>query len=244
VGWARSLIEAALSARDDLVRDIELHAHKSPLGGGYEAGNVVAIGYERGSIPAPTVLVDDLLFMMTLLGDLYRAEEASPGLPGDLPPEVVEANEIAEKLAGRRAAYRRGQGFRLTMEERRAVELHSVQAATRYLAGLGWTIRDVGAKRPYDLLARRGKETLHVEVKGTTSEGTQVILTRAEVEQQQKLAPDNALIIVHSIKLDRTTTPATATGGTLYCVSPWTIETDDLTVVSFIYRTGLSNPPA
>lgn len=38
--------------------------------------------------------------------------------------------------------------------------------------------------------------------------GSQVILTRSEVEQQRKLAPHNALVVVHSISLDRTVTPA------------------------------------
>jgi hypothetical protein len=111
--------------------------------------------------------------------------------------------------------------------------------ATDYLVSQGWAVKDVGAKESYDLLASRGGETLHVEVKGTMSEGAQVVLTRAEVEQQHELVPHNALIVVHSVKLDRTTMPATAAGGTLYCVSPWTIDENDLTAVSYFYMTGL-----
>ncbi|OMI38596.1 hypothetical protein SPAR_15286 [Streptomyces sparsogenes DSM 40356] len=46
-------------------------------------------------------------------------------------------------------------------------------------------------------------------------------------------------MIVHSIELDRTVEPVTATGGILHCTSPWTIEEETLTVISYIHRTGL-----
>jgi hypothetical protein len=80
---------------------------------------------------------------------------------------------------------------------------------------------------------------LYVEVKGTTSQRQQVVLTRAEVERQRQLSPHNAFVVVHSIDLDRTTRPPTASGGLLRCISPWIVAEEDLTVVSFVYRTGL-----
>lgn len=76
-----------------------------------------------------------------------------------------------------------------------------------------------------------------MEVKGTTSAGLEVILTRAEVEKQRKYYPDNALVVVHSIKLDRTGVEPTASGGILHCTSPWAVEDEDLTVISYAYRT-------
>ncbi|MEU9556079.1 protein NO VEIN domain-containing protein [Streptomyces fumanus] len=100
-------------------------------------------------------------------------------------------------------------------------------------------MKDVGATESYDLELKREEEELHAEAKGTMSDDSQVILTRAEVEWQRKSAPDNALVIVHSIELDRTVEPATATGGVLHCTSPWTIEDETLTVISYIHRTGL-----
>lgn len=33
--------------------------------------------------------------------------------------------------------------------------------------------------------------------------------------------------------------PATATGGILHCTSPWNIEDESLTVISYIHRTGM-----
>jgi len=238
VAWARPHLHERVSSRNDLLTAIDLSA-RTDLGQGYEPGNVVAIEYRRDALPTSTVLVEDLLFMVGLLGTLYRAEHATPHIPGDLPPEVVEAEQSAAKAAGRRTKRRSGQGFLLTAAERRAIELHSVRLATEHFEAEGWSVKDVGTKESYDLLLSRGEERLHIEVKGTVSEGAQVILTRAEVEKQRKLAPHNGLVVVHSITLDRTSTPPTASGGVLHCVSPWGIEDEDLTVVSYIYRTGL-----
>ncbi|MFB9460561.1 protein NO VEIN domain-containing protein [Streptomyces antimycoticus] len=149
--------------------------------------------------------------------------------------EVREATQSAATITNRRSARKGG----LTAAERGAIEKRSVLLATEHFKAQGWTLKDVGATKSYDLELKRGDEKLHVEVKGTTSDGSQIILTRAEVEWQRKFAPDNALVIVHSIKLDRTVKPATATGGVLQCTSPWTIEDETLTVISYIQRTGL-----
>ncbi|MFJ1932692.1 MrcB family domain-containing protein [Kitasatospora sp. NPDC088160] len=242
VAWARPLVATKAGARSDLARDIDLQARKSQLGTGYEAGNVLAIEYQRDRIPDRETLIADVLFMTDLLAEVYKGEANAPHIPGEAAPEVLEAIEVAAKTAGRRtrsSRSARGQGFRLTVEERRAVELHAVLMATEYFQGQGWEVKDVGAKESFDLLLSRGGGRLHVEVKGTTSEGGQVVLTRAEVERQRILAPHNALVVVHSIELDRTAKPVTASGGTLHCTSPWTIEEADLTVVSYLYSTGL-----
>ncbi|WP_405586163.1 MrcB family domain-containing protein [Streptomyces sp. NBC_01190] len=238
IDWARPLIEQVVARRPDLLKEIRLNA-RTKLGRGYGPGNVVAIEYERDAIPNPVVLSEDLLFMARLLGLLYKASDDATFVPGDLPVEVREATQSAATTANRRSARKGGQGFLLTAAERRAIEQRSVLLATEHFEALGWTVQDVGASKPYDLHLTRANEKLHVEVKGTTSDGSQVILTRAEVEWQRKFAPDNALVIVHSMELDRTVEPVTATGGVLHCASPWTIEEETLTVISYIHRTGL-----
>ncbi|MEV5793172.1 DUF3578 domain-containing protein [Streptomyces sp. NPDC052192] len=238
VDWARPRIDQAADKRSDLLPSIHLSSG-TKLGKGYEPGNVVAIEYQRDAIPNSDVLSEDLLFMARLLGRIYKAAEATLYIPGDLPVEVREATQSAATTANRRSARKGGQGFLLTAAERGAIEKRSVLLAAEHFKAQGWTVKDVGATKSYDLELKRGDEKLHVEVKGTTSDGSQVILTRAEVEWQRKFAPDNALVVVHSIKLDRTVEPATATGGVLHCTSPWTIEDESLTVISYIHRTGL-----
>lgn len=235
VAWARPLLKDLLTERDDLVETIELQGTKSKLSDGYEAGNVIAIEYGRHDMPIEATLIEDLLFMSRLLSTIHHGEDTAPHVPGDAPPEVLDATVSADMTAGRRRSAE-GQGLRLSAPDRRALESHSVGMATSYFEAKGWTVKDVGAKESYDLLLKRGSERLHAEVKGTTSEGGQVILTRAEVERQRELAPENALVVVHSIQLDRSVSPPITRGGVLRCTSPWEIAEEDLTVVSYVYR--------
>ncbi|MER7412604.1 MrcB family domain-containing protein [Streptomyces cacaoi] len=244
VHWAQPLLAEATAARSDLHRTIDLEA-RTPLGRGYGPGNVLSIAYERHHLPSQEILSEDLRFMMRLLRILYEAERLAPYIPGDPTPEVVEAEESAAKTAGRRsrggAGQRRaGQGFMLTSSERRAIERHSVHMATEHFQTQGWTVKDVGDKESFDLLLAMGERHMRVEVKGTTSAGTEVILTRAEVEKQRKYYPDNALVVVHSIELDRTGTEPTTSGGVLHCTTPWVVDEEDLTVISYAYRTPVA----
>ena len=59
---------------------------------------------------------------------------------------------------------------------------------------------DVSARQPFDLLCRNGDRELRVEVKGTTSRGLSVLLTRNEVRHAQANAEKVALFIVSEIK--------------------------------------------
>ncbi|WP_406293524.1 DUF3578 domain-containing protein [Embleya sp. NBC_00888] len=240
VRWARPVIAAAAAARSDLADTIDLQAGNAGLAAGYERGNVVALSYGRDDIPPSDVLARDLFFMVGLLGLVYQAEKTMPFIPGDTAPEILEAEMEAAKTAERKPAKATGQGFGvLTSEERKVLEQHAVAMATRHYEDLGWAVLDVGLKEPFDLLMTRDGEILRAEVKGTTSHGAQVVLTRREVEKQREFAPANALVIVHSIELVRGPGKPVADGGTLVCVSPWEIAEKDLTVVSYIYRTGL-----
>ncbi|MDN3024699.1 DUF3578 domain-containing protein [Streptomyces sp. S.PB5] len=246
VGWALPQLTEATAGRPDLHRTIDLEA-RTPLGRGYEPGNVLAITYQRDQMPPQETLLEDLRFMTGLLGILYKAERLAPYIPGDPTPEVVEAEQSAAKTAGRRTRSgsrpgRSGQGFLLTPGERRAIEHHSVRMATEHFEAQGWKVKDVGDKESFDLLLTRGERRLHVEVKGTTSAGLEVILTRAEVEKQRQYYPDNALIVVHSIELDRAGEEPRTSGGVLHCTSPWVVEDADLTVISYAYRTRVGGP--
>ncbi len=243
VGWARPLLTEQMASRTDLCDEIRLDA-RTPLGRGYEPGNVVAIEYSREALPPQERLLTDLGYMLSLLQTVYAAERLAPHIPGDPAPEVLEAERSAAAAAGRRGRHasrpgRSGQGFRLTSAERQAIERRSVSVASAFFAAQGWKVQDVGTRESFDLLLKRGDERLHVEVKGTTSAGHDVILTRAEVEKQRKYYPANALVVVHSIYLDRAGDAPVATGGTLHCTSPWQVADEDLSVISYAYRTAL-----
>ena len=61
------------------------------------------------------------------------------------------------------------------------------------------------------------------------------MLTASEVNAQRKSHPKNALIIVHSIDLDRSKGEPKADGGVLLAVKPWFIDDDALKPLSFTY---------
>jgi hypothetical protein len=171
-------------------------------------------------------------------GDANRlaADLASP--PGrtteeKLAPEVTDAVTAAERSASRR---RSGQGMRLSHADRVAIEAHSVALACDYLRREGYTVRDVGAIESYDLDATRPGEHLYVEVKGTTSHGEEIILTKNEVELINTKHPDTMLIVVSRIHLDHSGTPPQASGGTLQATHPWRIEQGRLTPISYRYK--------
>ncbi|GAB3875426.1 DUF3578 domain-containing protein [Terrabacter terrigena] len=234
VDWARKVLEGELKARQDLLRRIDLQT-KGRLGLGYEIGNVAAIEYPLNDVPSEARLADDFRFLTDLLRALYLAEEEALDLPGEPAPEVADAEVAVDQSAGRRA---RRQGFRLSVEEKLAIEKHAVRVATQFLvssAGGKWTVKDVGATSSYDLDARRGDERLYVEVKGTTSLGEEVILTRNEVDLHRAQHPNNMLVVVSSIDLDRDVTPPLASGGNVRVESPWLIAEESLSPMAYRY---------
>jgi hypothetical protein len=70
-------------------------------------------------------------------------------------------------------------------------------AATEYYEADGWAVTDVSTKKPYDLVCVKSgmKHELRVEVKVTTSSGTQVELTAGEVANAE-IHPQVALVVV------------------------------------------------
>ncbi|MFL6122984.1 MrcB family domain-containing protein [Actinophytocola sp.] len=232
VEWARDLLATHLTPRSDLVEAIRLGARRSPLGASYEAGAVAALAYERDAIPPEETLELDLSFLVSVLSQLYVEVDGNLAQPGELAPEVADVMIAADPTANRRTS---GQGFRLSVSERLAIEKRAVKVARDYLVSIGFDVKDVGATRPYDLHATRRDEQLFVEVKGTTSTGNEVILTQGEVELHEREHPHTMLIVVSSIRLDREIDPPTASSGELSVVHPWSIERTRLTPIAYRY---------
>ncbi|WP_158271314.1 MrcB family domain-containing protein [Nocardia sp. MDA0666] len=235
VAWARSALERAGSEPDGFT-DISALG-KQRLARGYMAGNVHAIEYAANAMPPDDKLRADLISMGELLAKVYAEEAATAYLPGDEAPEIADADQALDEAAGNiRHRPKGGQGYRLNTAEKLAIERHAVELAKKVFQNDRYTVRDTGSTRPYDLLATRKAEKIYVEVKGTTSLGEEVILTRGEVEHHRQHYPCNALVVVHSIRLDRSGPIPSASGGTVVVHRKWQIESEDLTPVSFRYR--------
>jgi hypothetical protein len=232
VAWARKQLGSSLDARPDLVQEIVLDSRKSDLGRGYEQGTVAAFAYPIDAIPQPAMLAHDLDFLVQALGVLHQAEDSALDLPGEPAPEVSDALVAVERAAGRRI---RGRGYRLTAPEKKAIELRAMRLAVEFLTKEGYSAKDVGATHSYDVHASRDGVTLYVEVKGTTSPGVEVILTKNEVELHLREHPNTMLIVASDIVLNRTSDPPTANGGVLRVVHPWLISPTSLDPLAYRY---------
>ncbi|MEX5260522.1 DUF3578 domain-containing protein [Kocuria sp. CPCC 205263] len=237
--WARSVLQSRLD--HERLRDgIALDARRSLLGPSYEAGTVAAFEYQLDLMPSDDDVLQDLGLMLDLLSQLYVAEDADPRAPGVPAPEVEFVTDAVAEAAGKRK--RRGrQGFGLTKPEQQAVERRAVEVATSHYVAQGWKVKDVGDRESYDLRCVREGQRLFVEVKGTTSLGESVLLTKNEVALHRVEYPNNALVVVHSIVLAPRGESAVAHGGELEVTSPWHLEDADLTPIAYTYRRTAGN---
>jgi uncharacterized protein DUF3883 len=162
------------------------------------------------------------------------AEQLS-GSGTPLEPESVQA--IVDLAAGRvRRAV--GQGFLASVEQRLAVERQAMNAAMAWYGSQGWTCRDVSRRESYDLRCTNGPRVLHVEVKGTTTDGARVIVTRREVEEARRLAPETELFVLAGVEVaTRSDGAVVASGGNRRIAAAW--GTDNGALVPLGYELQL-----
>ena len=115
---------------------------------------------------------------------------------------------------------------------RKAIECYAMDLAVRHYASLWREVLDVSATQPFDLLCREGDRELRVEVKGTTSLGLSVLLTRNEVRHAQANNDRVALFVVSSI----VASASGCTGGTIQILEPWDIRADELEPIAYECR--------
>jgi len=146
-------------------------------------------------------------------------------------PEVETENQASEQAEAVNAAGQ-GQGFASTAAERRAIENHAMSRALKHFGKRYSRVENVSKQKGVlDLrCGTAGNVRVHVEVKGTTTSGDSVILTRAEVARARSSA--SALYVLHSIKLKG----ETASGGHERVIYKWVIGKGRLTPLNFTYR--------
>ncbi|MFC7541783.1 protein NO VEIN domain-containing protein [Siccirubricoccus deserti] len=192
---------------------------------------MLARWYADGQLPDDEKLYRDVEQFAGFLRQIYEADRLGRA-PRSLPPEVIAVERAAAGPEKRTST----QGFGLTAAERSVIERHAMAMAKQHLRQKRWQVQDVSAERSYDFLCRHQGEEIIVEVKGTTSAGSQILLTRNEVQAHRRHHPHNALVVVHSIELIREASGPTASGGELLMVSPWLIEDDQLTPIAYQCR--------
>ena len=159
----------------------------------------------------------------------------TPSLRLVLASPTEQAEEAVKDAAGKVARQGRGQGFQLEQEVKVAVEALAMNMATEFYSK-AWDVEDVHGTKSYDLICRRGDEVKHVEVKGTTTDGAEVILTPNEVRHARE-HPCTALFVVSNITVGRAEDGTViATGGKHHLYDPWRLDDGTLTPLGFRYQ--------
>lgn len=239
--WELEKPSGATSVSESDVKSLNLAAGLSTLM--YERISDDHTLYEGGSKGFVGVAVDVIARrvgssepgLYPLLGQLGLEDLGSVTRVGQS-PTVEDAIAAIEEVSNPRRKF----GRRFSAAENTAIEERAVQVTREHFEkNLGYVTEDVGKTRSYDVHATKGDDVVKVEVKGTTTNGAQVVLTRNEVNLHRAVHPNNALAVVRNIALDRNDDQPVATGGELKLVMPWEIDEGGLVPIAYDYRTGI-----
>lgn len=210
---------------------------KGNLAEAYDRTSLCGFEYRKESIPADEQIISDVEFLLGLLSRIYQMQETDPTIPGNESPEHQEAVAAIAQAAGRDLTGPRRQGrSRLPQAHKKLIEEHAVEVAITQLQKKGFTnIKNVGKNHSYDIAAKLNGIDYYIEVKGTISLGEKVVLTKNEVLLHKQEHPNNALIVVSEINLDRSEPPSVK-GGKVLFISPWKINESDLEALGYDYR--------
>jgi Domain of unknown function (DUF3883) len=174
---------------------------------------------------------------ISLFPQLRDAVDQASALASELtlPSPAQQAADAVKDAAGKVGRPGRGQGFQVDQEAKAAIEALAMNMATKFYSS-EWKVKDVHGAHSYDLVCRRGSEVKHVEVKGTTTDGAEVILTPNEVKHAKE-HPHTALYVLSNITVERGENGTiTASGGKEHCYDPWRLDDGTLIPVGFRYQ--------
>ena len=129
-----------------------------------------------------------------------------------------------------------GQGFHTSHIIRKTTEDYAMHKAEEYFRNLGYDVEDVSRRESFDLLCTCEDEEIHLEVKGTQTAGSYIILTRNEVRHARENKGQMALYVLHSISIREEKEKSVASGGKPIILNPWNIEDGKLVPMEFRYR--------
>jgi hypothetical protein len=233
--WARKVLATAAPLPPPWTTEMQLDNRVSELGTLYELGNVVAVEYPIDNVPPDNQIEADLLVAASWLGTIYGLGDEGLYVPGNS-PEVADAVAALDAIGRPRMKRPR---LRLTAAENKAIEQHAVELVCAHFTALDYDVTDVGSTEAYDVHATKADQIVKIEVKGTTSDGSDVTLTANEVTLHQSEYPNNAFAVVRDIRLSKNGDQPTPTGGELVLEMPWKLDPDRLQPMAYRYRTGL-----
>lgn len=219
--WARSVVLENLDSLTPFSDAPEFKA-RSPLARSFERATAFAV-----KVPVTEISKADWPALLAGAAGRLKFIYDAQMLGRDQTP--ADQFQIAMNAVRKPNRASSSQGYGLSSDERRAIELRAMDAAREWLEGEGYRVIDCSANKPFDFLAARDGVELKVEVKGTTSDfATDVLMTRNEVDLHRENIGSTALLICSGIKLQRGKTPS-ADGGVLdahvgWDINDWVIE--------------------
>lgn len=126
-----------------------------------------------------------------------------------------------------------GQSWLADGARRRSIELYAMEQAINHYKAQWPVVEDVSAKESFDLRCRNGHVELRVEVKGTTTAGGSILLTRNEVRHAEDSRNSMSLFVVSGILVDSANN---CSGGIPLVIEPWIINRERLAPIAYEYE--------
>lgn len=215
--WARNVIRERFGSASPFNDEISLGA-KAPLPRTFEKATAVAKRLAVGSL-------DEQEFRSLLVAatEMLRALYERQRIGGDLKSTAAAELEL-EKLSRPSRTGGAGQGFRLSVEERWAIETRAMNVARTWLELDGFTVMDKSKSSSFDYEATKGNVVIKVEVKGTTAASADAIfMTKNEVDLHTRERGRTGIIIVSNIVLEKADGKLVAKGGAIFAEMGWDI---------------------
>ena len=225
--WGREVIRERFGSLHPFTDEMLLGAHAA-LPGTFEKATSAAKRF-------PVETLDEGEFRKYLvqaaekLRVIYEAQRVGRHLKSVSVAEI-ELETLSRPSRGQKA----GQGFRISAEERRAIEKRAMSVARNWLEQEGYSVVDKSNNSPFDYEAAKDGAVIKIEVKGTTCDGDDAIfMTKNEVDLHTQERGRTGIIIVSGIELDKLNDVTSAKGGKLYADIGWDIQTWDLVPMAF-----------
>lgn len=132
-----------------------------------------------------------------------------------------------------------GQGRVQDPLRRRKIEMAAQAWMMDHFCREGWSVTDTHLGRPYDAVARKGRRILYLEAKGTTTEGSTVVVTRNEVAWARAHPGECVLGIWSDMQFDPTGEVSQSAGFTQ--LFDWYPADEDLSPIDYDWRVPRSN---
>ena len=189
--------------------------------GGFGQANICYLYEQNGKSKPMTWVPGALEFVQS-----YENENLLENPQAEAAPVVVRS--VEEEIE-------RSAGFQPNSKIRRAVELHAMGRAGKEFKNRGYQVKDVSQNRPYDLLCHKSDEVKYVEVKGTQSNGLDIVLTAGEVNFVEKNKANCVLCVIHGIAVSGKAKPI-ASGGQVSLMEPFDLAEGLLKPLAFTFQ--------